>query len=104
MGIPFWLLIRSPDNSSHHPVMKNLLLRRWLFFCMPDTWLLWIDDGFLRMVTMLQSLRSGQNVGCKIFWALLLVHISVFIAFLHQKQLPRQDVDTSEHYFDHKKA
>ncbi|KAM2192427.1 hypothetical protein FF1_028078 [Malus domestica] len=65
---------------SHHPVMKNLLLRRRLFFCIPDTWLLPIEDGFLWMVAMLQSLRSGQNVGCKIFWALLLVYIAVFIA------------------------
>ncbi|KAM1511360.1 hypothetical protein ACFX14_020302 [Malus domestica] len=80
MGIPFWLLIRSPDNSSHHPVMKNLLLRRRLFFCVPYTWLLRIEDRFLGTVAMLQSLRSGQNVGCKIFWVLLLVHILVFIA------------------------
>ncbi|KAM1811495.1 hypothetical protein ACFX11_028396 [Malus domestica] len=60
------VLHHNHNYYSHHPVMKNLLLRRRLFFCVPDTWMLPIDDGFLWTVVMLQSLRLGWNVGCKI--------------------------------------
>ncbi|BBH06229.1 O-fucosyltransferase family protein [Prunus dulcis] len=51
-------------------------------FCVPDTWLPLIEDGFLWTVAMLQMLRSGRNMGRKIFGALLLMAvISVFIRF-----------------------
>ncbi|KAM1263014.1 hypothetical protein ACFX13_028743 [Malus domestica] len=53
------VLHHNHNYYSHHLVMKNLLLRRRPFFCMPDMWLLPIEDGFLWMVAMLQSLRSG---------------------------------------------
>ncbi|KAM1038115.1 hypothetical protein ACFX13_033575 [Malus domestica] len=70
------------NHYSHHPVMKYLVLRRRLFFCVPDKWLLPIEDGFLWTVAMLQSLRSGRNVVRKIFGALLLMAvISAFVKF-----------------------
>ncbi|KAK9920492.1 hypothetical protein M0R45_029047 [Rubus argutus] len=62
-------------TGSHHSVIKYLLLRRKVLFCVPETWLLWT-------AAMLQSLRSGRNVGRKIFAALLLMAvISVFLKF-----------------------
>ncbi|ONI03610.1 hypothetical protein PRUPE_6G268900 [Prunus persica] len=70
------------NHYSPHPLMKYLLLRRRAFFCVPDTWLPLIEDGFLWTVAMLQMLRSGRNMGRKIFGALLLMAvISVFIRF-----------------------
>ncbi|TQE05584.1 hypothetical protein C1H46_008831 [Malus baccata] len=70
------------NHYSHHPVMKYLVLRRRLFFCVPDKWLLPIEDGFLWTVAMLQSLRSERNVVRKIFGALLLMAvISAFVKF-----------------------
>lgn len=61
--------------GSHHSVIKYLLLCRTVFFCVPETWLLWT-------AAMLQSLLSGRNVGRKIFAALLLMAvISVFLKF-----------------------
>ncbi|CAN6715645.1 unnamed protein product [Malus baccata var. baccata] len=79
---PHHVLHHNHNHYSHHPVMKYLLLRRRLLFCVPDTWLLPIEDGFLWTVAMLQSLRSGRNVGRKIFGALLLLAvISLLVKF-----------------------
>ncbi|XP_062004316.1 O-fucosyltransferase 19-like [Rosa rugosa] len=57
-------------HSNHYsPVIKYLLLRRRVFFCVPEAWLL--------------SVRSGRNLGRKIFGALMLMAVvSVFFAFL----------------------
>ncbi|XP_009370233.1 O-fucosyltransferase 19-like [Pyrus x bretschneideri] len=77
---PHHALHHNHNHYSHHPVMKYLVLRRRLFFCVPDKWLLPIEDGFLWTVAMLQSLRSGRNVVRNIFGALLLMAvISAFV-------------------------
>jgi hypothetical protein len=57
----------------HHPVIRYLLLRSRGFFCVPDAWLLWA-------AVMGQSLRSGRNMGRKIFGLLMLMAVvSVFV-------------------------
>ncbi|KAF3449001.1 hypothetical protein FNV43_RR09725 [Rhamnella rubrinervis] len=64
----------------HFSIIKYLLLRRRLFFCVPETWLLAIEDGFLWTATMVQSLRSGRNMGRKVFGVLILTAvISLFL-------------------------
>ncbi|KAF5737210.1 hypothetical protein HS088_TW13G00088 [Tripterygium wilfordii] len=69
-------------HNHHHPVIKYLLLRRkWLLF-MPEAWLFGIEEGCRWTVSMAQSLRSGRNVGRKIFAALMLMAVvSVFVKF-----------------------
>ncbi|KAB1214641.1 hypothetical protein CJ030_MR2G000925 [Morella rubra] len=63
-----------------HPVIRFLLVRSRAFFCVPETWLLKIENGFLWSAVMTQSLRSGRNVGRKIFGLLtLMAFISVFV-------------------------
>lgn len=53
-----------------------------MFRYVPETWLLRIEDAVLWTVVMMQSLRSGKNVGRKIFGALLILAVvSVFVKF-----------------------
>ncbi len=69
-------------NHHHHCflVIRYLLLRWRAFFCLPDTWLLKIEDGFLWTALMVQSLRSGRNMGRKIFgFLMVLAVLSVFV-------------------------
>lgn len=57
----------------HHPVIRYLLLRSRAFFCVPDAWLLWA-------AVMAQPLRSGKNMGRKIFGLLMFMAVvSVFV-------------------------
>lgn len=67
-------------HHHHHPFIRYLLLRRKLFFCLPDTWLFGIQDVALSTVSILQSLRSGRHMGRRIFGFLLLM--AVFSVFL----------------------
>ncbi|GMY25411.1 O-fucosyltransferase 19-like [Fagus crenata] len=69
-------------NHHHHCflIIRYLLLRWRAFFCLPDTWLLKIEDGFLWTALMVQSLRSGRNMGRKIFgFLMVLAVLSVFV-------------------------
>lgn len=67
-------------NHNHHPVIRYLLLRRKLFFFVPETWFLTLEDGCHWTATMAQGLISGKNMGRKIFVALMLMAvISVFV-------------------------
>lgn len=67
-------------HHHHHPLIRYLLLRRKLFFFLPEAWLLAFEDGCYWIATMVQSLRSGKNMGRKIFAALtLMLVISVFL-------------------------
>ncbi|KAL5550138.1 hypothetical protein UlMin_000314 [Ulmus minor] len=72
-------------HSHHLPVIKYLLLRRRMFFFVPETWLFAIEEGLLWTAAMVQSVRSGRNMGRKIFGALLfmaVVSLFVKISFL----------------------
>ncbi|XP_018859466.2 O-fucosyltransferase 19-like [Juglans regia] len=64
----------------HHPVIRYLLLRSRAFFSLPDAWLLRIENVLLWMAVMVRSLRSGKNIGRKIFGLLMLMAVvSVFV-------------------------
>ncbi|KAK9290246.1 hypothetical protein L1049_008413 [Liquidambar formosana] len=66
----------------HHPVVKYLVLRRRMFFCVPETWLLWMEDVVFWIATMVHSLRFGRNLGRKAFAALMvLAVVLVFVKF-----------------------
>ncbi|KAF4356969.1 hypothetical protein F8388_015945 [Cannabis sativa] len=78
----------------HHPVTKYLLLRRRMFSCVPEKWLIRIEDGFYWMATIIQSLRSGKNLGRRIILALLLMAVvSLFVKFSFLSS--HVDVDTN---------
>ncbi|XP_058003044.1 O-fucosyltransferase 19 isoform X2 [Hevea brasiliensis] len=67
-------------HHHHHPLIRYLLLRRKLFFFLPEAWLLALEDGCHWIATVVQSLRSGKNMGRKIFAALtLMLVVSVFL-------------------------
>ncbi|XP_065853021.1 O-fucosyltransferase 19 isoform X2 [Euphorbia lathyris] len=67
-------------HHHHHPVIRNLLVRRKLFFFLPETWLLGVEDAWHWTATMAQALRSGKNIGRKIFAFLtLMVVVSLFV-------------------------
>ncbi|XP_015897101.1 O-fucosyltransferase 19 isoform X1 [Ziziphus jujuba] len=74
----------------HVPLIKNLLLvRRRAFHCLPETWLLSVEDGFLWAAAIVQSLRSGRNMGRKIFVLLMLMVVTLFfvkVSFLSNNE------------------
>ncbi|XP_057983724.1 O-fucosyltransferase 19 [Malania oleifera] len=67
----------------HHPAIRYLLLRGRGFCCLPETWLLRIEEGVCSTASMLQSLRSGRkSLGRRILGALMvMVVLSVFLKF-----------------------
>lgn len=66
-------------HNHHFAFVKYLLLlRRRAFLYLPETWLLSVEDGFLRTATIFQSLGSGRNVGRKIFVSLMLMVVILF--------------------------
>ncbi|KAG6643340.1 O-fucosyltransferase 28-like [Carya illinoinensis] len=81
----------------HHPVIRYLLLRSRAFFCVPDAWLLKIENGFIWAAVMVQSLRSGRNIRRNIFgFLMLLAVISVFL----KVSFPSGNVEVSEKKID----
>lgn len=63
----------------HHHVIKYLLFRTRILFCLPDSFLLHIERLHLWAATLTQSWRSCKNMGRKILAILmLLVVMSVF--------------------------
>ncbi|KAJ6381425.1 hypothetical protein OIU77_030161 [Salix suchowensis] len=66
-------------SHRHHLVIKYHLLRRKFFFFVPESWLLGVED---LTATISRGLRSGKNMGRRIFGVLLLMAVlSVFLKF-----------------------
>eukprot|EP00258_Populus_trichocarpa_P027772 XP_024443791.1 O-fucosyltransferase 19 isoform X2 [Populus trichocarpa] len=81
------------NHSHHHPVIKYLLLRRKLFFFVPEACLLGVED---LTATISHSLRSGKNMGRKIFGVLLLMAVlSVFLKVLFWSRMEENSHENS---------
>ncbi|XP_004506640.1 O-fucosyltransferase 19-like [Cicer arietinum] len=66
----------------HHlnPITRYLLLRARILFCVPESFIIRLEQLFIWLYGSVQSLRSGKNVGRKIFAVLILmVVMSVFV-------------------------
>uniref|UniRef100_A0A6N2MMW4 O-fucosyltransferase family protein n=1 Tax=Salix viminalis TaxID=40686 RepID=A0A6N2MMW4_SALVM len=82
------------NHSHHHPVIKYLLLRRKLFFFVPEAWLLGVED---LTATISHGLRSGKNMGRKIFGVLLLMAVlSVFLKVLFWSRMEKNSHENSK--------
>ncbi|CAN0879822.1 O-fucosyltransferase 28 [Linum grandiflorum] len=72
-------------NSSNaagcrHPVIKYLLLRRKLFFFLPEVLLIGVEEGCQGAAAMVQGLRFGKSLGRRIIGALMfMLVVSVFV-------------------------
>ncbi|CAN1135012.1 O-fucosyltransferase 19 [Linum perenne] len=67
-------------NTPRHPVIRYLLLRRKLFFFLPEVLLVGVEEGCQRAAAMTQGLRSGKNMGRRIIGALMFMAVvSVFV-------------------------
>lgn len=63
-----------------HPATRYLLLRARFLFCVPEPVFLRVEHVFIWLSGSVQSLRSGKNVGRKIFALLIaMVVMSVFV-------------------------
>ncbi|KAJ6699502.1 hypothetical protein OIU79_012709 [Salix purpurea] len=62
-------------SHRHHLVIKYHLLRRKFFFFVPESWLLGVED---LTATISRGLRSGKNMGRRIFGVLLLMAVLYF--------------------------
>ncbi|CAL5210907.1 unnamed protein product [Lathyrus oleraceus] len=75
-------LINTVHHHVHHhlhPITRYLLLRARILLCVPETFILRLEQFFLWLSGSVQGLRSGKNVGRKIFAVLILmVVMSVF--------------------------
>ncbi|KAI4354627.1 hypothetical protein L6164_003476 [Bauhinia variegata] len=68
------------SNNHLHPVIRYLLLRRRIFYCIPEYILFGIEHIFLWLALMAQWLRSGKNMGRKLLvFLILMVVMSVFL-------------------------
>ncbi|XP_024024927.1 O-fucosyltransferase 19 [Morus notabilis] len=64
----------------HHPVARYLLLRRRMLLCVPEAWMVGIEEGVLWTAAMVQALRTGKSAGRKIFVALIVMAVlSLFV-------------------------
>ncbi|KAJ7961314.1 O-fucosyltransferase family protein [Quillaja saponaria] len=69
----------SHNHNHHQQLIKYFLFRRRVFFCVPEACLVKVEDVLFWTATMIQSLRSGKNMGRKIFVALMFMAVmSVF--------------------------
>ncbi|KAL9361901.1 hypothetical protein Peur_044686 [Populus x canadensis] len=74
-------------SHRHHPMIKYLLLRRKFFFFVPESWLLGVED---LTATISRGLRSGKNMGRRIFGVLMLMAVlSVFLKVSFWSQTER---------------
>ncbi|KAL9688126.1 hypothetical protein QQ045_032540 [Rhodiola kirilowii] len=76
-----------PPSSSHvhnhnhhhhhrHQLLKYVVLRRRLCLCVPEAWLLRIEDVIYWTASLMQSVRSGRkNSGRRILWILMLMAV-----------------------------
>ncbi|KAJ4979686.1 hypothetical protein NE237_010466 [Protea cynaroides] len=80
------------DSGDHHhnPVIRFMLFRLRLVR-LPEPWLLGIESTILWLVSGLQSLKLGKNMGRRIF--LMLISLAVFSAFLKFSVLSHIDVN-----------
>ncbi|XP_027337141.1 O-fucosyltransferase 19-like [Abrus precatorius] len=63
-----------------HPVMRYLLHRTRILFCVPESFFLRVEHLFIWLAGSVQWLRSGKNVGRKIIAALIaMLVMSVFL-------------------------
>lgn len=70
----------APAGSNHHhhnshlyPVIRYILLRTRILFCVPDSFVLCVEQFFLWVATVVQSMRSGRQKGRKILGILFLM-------------------------------
>ena len=74
-------------SHRHHPLIKYLLLRRKFFFFVPESWLLGVED---LTATVSRGLRSGKNMGRRIFGVLMVMAVlSVFLKVSFWSQTER---------------
>ncbi|XP_043714024.1 O-fucosyltransferase 28 [Telopea speciosissima] len=81
----------SDSNDHHHNPLIRFMLFRLRLVCLPEPWLLGIERLILRMVSGLQSLKSGKNMARRIF--LMLIILAVFTAFLKLSLFNSVDVN-----------
>uniref|UniRef100_A0A7N0RIE5 O-fucosyltransferase family protein n=1 Tax=Kalanchoe fedtschenkoi TaxID=63787 RepID=A0A7N0RIE5_KALFE len=78
----------SSHNHNHHhhqhPLIKYVLLRRRMCVCVPEAWLLRIEDVVYWTASLMQSVRSGRkSAGRRIFGILMLMAVvSLFLKVL----------------------
>ena len=81
-------------SHRHHLVIKYHLLRRKFFFFVPESWLLGVED---LTATISHGLRSGKNMGRRIFGVLLLMAVlSVFLKVLFWSRMEKNSHENSK--------